>query len=305
MRVRILGAAAGGAFPQWNCNCTNCRIARTDPSRAKPRTQSSIAISGDCIHWFLVNASPDIRTQTESFPELLPQGDAIRGSGIAGVLLSNADLDHTLGLFLLREGPRLVVYATDEVRQSLSEGLRMDAVLASYCGIEWRVPSHDLSPLTSVDGAKTGLDYAAFPVPGKKPRYAAEKVSSQGDAVGYQFVDEKTGRKLVVIPDVAAIDDTIRKQLLDADLLLFDGTFFDESEMSTAGAGNALASDMGHIPINGADGSLSLLATMPNVQRVYIHINNTNPILLQDSPQRARVEAAGIVVAEDGMEFEL
>jgi pyrroloquinoline quinone biosynthesis protein B len=305
MRVRIPGAAVGGAFPQWNCNCGNCRIARTDPSRAKPRTQSCIAISSDNIHWFLVNASPDIRTQIESFPELLPKGGSIRGSGIAGVLLTNADLDHTLGLFLLREGRRMVVYATEQVRRALSEGLRMDSVLESYCGVNWQVPSRDLATLTCGDGSPGGLLYSAFSVPGKKPRYASEEISTPRDAVGYRFVDEKTGGKLVVIPDVAAIDDVVRAQMSDADLLFFDGTFFDENEMLSSGAGTARASDMGHIPIGGAEGSLMHLALIPKVQRVYVHINNTNPILLEDSPQRALVEAAGVVVGYDGMEFAL
>lgn len=167
MRVRIFGAAAGGGFPQWNCNCANCRVGRVDPARAKPRTQSCVAVSGNGEHWFLVNASPDIRTQIESFPPLLPRGETIRDSRIAGVLLTNADLDHTLGLLLLREGNPLNVYATEEVRQSLSSGLRLDDVMTAYCGIRWKLPPATPAPLLSSLGRPTGLTCAGFAVPGK------------------------------------------------------------------------------------------------------------------------------------------
>lgn len=305
MRVRILGAAAGGGFPQWNCNCANCRIARHDPVRAKPRTQSCVAVSGDGEHWFFVNASPDIRTQIESFPPLLPRGEQMRGSRIAGVLLTNADLDHTLGLLLLREGRPLDVYATDSVRHSLSVGLRLDDVMRAYCGIHWKLPPVNCEPLLDRLGDSTGLACAGFAVPGKRPRYSTEKESSAGDAIGYRFIDTRTGGRLVVIPDAAVIDGVIRKQMSDADLILFDGTFYDEIEMQTAGAGEARASEMGHVPVDGADGSLKTLATLTQVQRVYIHVNNTNPMLLDDSPQRAVVEAAGVRVGYDGMEFEI
>jgi len=304
MRVRLLGAAAGGAFPQWNCNCANCCLARIDPARAKPRTQSSIAVSGDGRHWFLINASPDVRTQIESFPPLAPAPGSIRGSGIAGILITNADLDHTLGLFILREGSRLVVHATAQVRRALSQRLQLENVLASYCGIEWREPPVEPAPLLSADGLPTGLIYSAFAVPGKPPRYCSSFQASPGDAVGYRFVDEKTGGRLVVIPDTARIDEHVASHMRDADVLLFDGTFFDEDEMRTTGAGTALASEMGHIPISGPHGSMRHLTTMPAVRRVYVHINNTNPILVEDSPQRVAVEAAGIIVGYDGMEME-
>jgi pyrroloquinoline quinone biosynthesis protein B len=224
---------------------------------------------------------------------------------VAGILVTNADLDHTLGLFILREGGRLVVHATAKVRRTLSEHLHLDIVLSAYCGIEWREPPGDLAPLLGAAGAPTGLRYSSFAVPGKPPRYASAGDVSPGDAVGYRFVDEKTGDRLVVIPDTAGIDDLVAAQMRDCDVLFFDGTFFDEDEMRRAGVGTALASEMGHIPIGGPGGSLRHLAALPEVRRIYVHINNTNPILLENSPQRGAVETAGIIVGYDGMDVHL
>ena len=305
MRVRLLGAAAGGGFPQWNCGCDNCRAAREDARRAKPRTQSCVAVSGDGRRWFLVNASPDLRSQVESFRALGPPAGSRRGTGIAGVLLTNADLDHTLGLLLLREGERLVVHATSRVRQALNTGLNLDAVLGEYCGIEWREPPTELAPLKDGLGDGSGLSYCAFHVPGKPPRYLPMALPEAGDAVGYRFVDPCTGGRLVVLPDVAAIDALVERQIEDCDLLLLDGTFYDDDEMLRRGVGTATAAQMGHLSIGGAGGSLHHIAAIPKAQRVYMHVNNTNAILLEDSPQRKAVEAAGITVGEAGMEFEL
>jgi pyrroloquinoline quinone biosynthesis protein B len=299
MRVRLLGTAAGGAFPQWNCNCGNCHIARTNPTRAKPRTQSCIAISGDGTQWFLINASPDIRIQIESFPPLWPPTANRRGTGVAGILLTNADLDHTLGLLSLRETGPLAVYATADVRRALVEGLNLDAVFNAYAGIAWHTPPETLSPLAST------LHYAAFPIPGKPPRYRPGVAPSAGDAVGYKIIDNSTGGQLVVLPDLASIDDAVMNQIKDANVLLLDGTFFTDDEMRQTATGNATASQMGHQPVGGINGSLARIAALRNITRVYVHINNTNPMLLEDSPQRAAVEATGVVIGYDGMEFSL
>jgi pyrroloquinoline quinone biosynthesis protein B len=305
MRIRLLGTAAGGGFPQWNCNCTNCRTARLDPATATPRTQSCIAVSSDGRRWFLVNASPDIRSQIESFPPLHPPAGSVRGTGIAAVLLTNADLDHVLGLFNLRESGPLVVHATAAVRRSLTGGLNLDAVLNSYNGIEWREPPGELAALNAQDGTPSGIDYAAFVVPGKPPRYCHDAQPSPGDAVGYRFVDQSTGGRAVVIPDLAGFDEVVMRQTENADLLLLDGTFFDADEMSRAGTGRATAAQMGHVPVGGPDGSLARIAGMGGGRRVYVHVNNTNAMLLENSPQRADIEAAGVQIGADGMEFTL
>jgi len=303
MRVRLLGTAAGGAFPQWNCNCANCRLARSSTGRAIKRTQSCIAVSADDKRWFLINASPDVRVQIEAFPPLLAPSGSIRGSGIAGVLLTNADLDHTLGLLTLREGSRLIVHCTSSVRASLLEGLNIQAILNSYCGVEWRDPPPVVSQLRNSEGLSSGLEYAAFAVPGKPPRYRKDKSHSSDDAVGYRFVDQATGGRLVVIPDLAELNEAILKQIAAADILFVDGTFFTEDEMQLSGAGSALARQMGHLPVGGKHGSLAQIAKLTHVKRVYVHINNTNPMLIEDSPERAEVESAGVIVGADGMEF--
>ncbi len=304
MRVRLLGTAAGGGFPQWNCNCANCRRARARTRRAQPRMQSCVAISADGRRWFLLNASPDVRLQVESFPPLLPASDQVRGSGIEGVLLTNADLDHTLGLLILREGNRLCIHATPRVRQALSEGLLLDTILDRYCGMDWREPPLELAPLLDAAGSPSGLRYAAFAVPGKPPRYLEDRVApAPGDNVGYRFVDEATGGRLLFLPDVAAWDEAVLAQLAQCDVLLFDGTFWSEDEMARMGVGTTPAAAMGHLPVSGADGSFARIAGLPIPRKIYVHINNTNPMLLEDSAERAIVEAAGVEIGEDGLEF--
>jgi pyrroloquinoline quinone biosynthesis protein B len=305
MRVRLLGTAAGGGFPQWNCGCRNCGTARADPARARPRTQSSVAVSADGRRWFLLHASPDVRAQVESFPPLLPDGP-VRGSGIEGVLLTGADLDQTLGLLCLREGGPLTVHATAAVRRALDEGLRLTTVLACYAGVEWREPPARPAPLRSRDGTPSGLEYCAFPVPGKPPRYR-EGVSapSPGDCVGYRVTDGRTGRRLVCVPGAADLDDAVLAECARADALLLDGTFWSEDEMARAGAGRVAASAMGHLPVGGPGGSLGRVQPLAGRRVVYVHVNNTNPILLEDSPARRLVEAAGAEVGWDGMEFQL
>ncbi len=304
MRVRLLGTGAGGGFPQWNCNCQNCRGVRTGALQALPRTQSSVAISPDSRRWFLLNASPDVRIQIESFAPLLPDLDRIRGTAVEGVLLTNADLDHVLGLLILREGFRLHVCATARVRQALSQGLDLDSVLEHYCGVSWREPPLEISPLLDVDGKTTGLLYCAVPVRGKPPRYMVQGASS-GDVIGYRFVDESTGGRLLFMPDVAALDDSTLEEMRNCDALLIDGTFWSENEMLQMGVGEDSASRMGHLPVGGPDGSLAKITSLPTPHKIYIHINNTNPMLIQHSVECAAVEAAGVQIGWDGMELTL
>jgi len=304
LQVRLLGTAAGGGFPQWNCRCAGCEKARQTPSLAIPRTQSSVAISADSKNWFLLNVSPDIRHQIAAFPDLLPPPSSVRGSALQGILITNADLDHTLGLFILREGNPLSVHAPSSVREALSEGIKLSAVLDAYSGIRWHEPPHQLQPLLDSNGSPSGLLLQAFGVPGKMPRYYVSPPAPSGaQAVGYRLVDEKTGGKLVFIPDIASFDGSALEQMKDCDLLLLDGTFWSENEMKESGAGTLTATQMAHVVIGGPRGSLAQIKNLPAKRKIYLHINNTNPILVEGSPEQMEVKAAGIEVGHDGVEI--
>jgi len=306
MQIHLLGTAAGGGVPQWNCHCAVCREVRAKGGRVRPRTQSSVAISADGRSWFLLNASPDIRVQIENFPPLQPTPDSARNSPIEAVLLTNADLDHTLGLLLLREGERLRIHATQKVRLALSEGISFEAALGSFCGTEWIEPPTEAAPLSQRDGSASGLRYEAIPLPGKPPRFVkAKSASASGNVVGYRITDDKTGGRLLFLPDVAELNETLLRWLPECDALLFDGTFWSETEMRDQGIGTLAAADMGHAPISGAAGSLKVLAELEVRHKIYTHINNTNPILIEGSPECAAVKTAGCVVGRDGMELEI
>jgi pyrroloquinoline quinone biosynthesis protein B len=305
MKIILLGTAAGGGLPQWNCNCANCRDARRGSSRLVPRTQSSVAISADGRRWFLLNASPDLRVQLENFSPLHPPKNARRGTPIEGVLLTNADLDHTLGLLLLREGEKLLIHATPSVRRTLTKYISIDGVLGSFCGVRWIAPSRRLVPLRCRDGSKSGLRYQAIELKGKPPGFARRGHGpAPGHCVGYRFIDEKTQGSLMFFPDVAAIDGRLADLLGGCDVLLFDGTFWSENEMQKAGVGRVPAGKMGHVPIAGPGGSLKQLAGLSSIRhKIYFHINNTNPILCKGSSQQAAVQAAGLQVGHDGMKI--
>lgn len=308
MFVRLLGTAAGGGFPQWNCNCALCREARSGRPGTSPRTQSSATVSADGKSWFLLNASPDIRHQIEAFPKLLPPSDQIRGTSIEGVLLTNADLDHVLGIFILREGGVLPLHAPPAVRKALDEGLRISEVLKAYSGVSWTEPPSTPEPLLKSDGSESGLLYEAFEVPGKLPRYAGSKFE-KGSAVGYRLVDPKTKGRLVFLPDTAGLIGPVSEKLKDCDALLLDGTFWDEDEMKKTGTGTLTASQMAHMPLTGPQGgplgSLEILRSLSIKRKIYLHINNTNPILSESSHQHRQVREARVEVGVDGMEFEV
>jgi pyrroloquinoline quinone biosynthesis protein B len=306
MRIRLLGTAAGGGVPQWNCNCVVCRLARTGNGQVHPRTQSSVAISADGQRWFLLNASPDIRAQIENFSPLCPGGNKMRHSPIEGVLLTNADLDHSLGLLLLREGEKLRVHATEAVRIALTAGISIAPTLDFFSGSEWIEPPATPEPLLNRDGSASGMSYEAIPLSGKPPRFMKGKaVPSATNTVGYRITDERTGRRLLFLPDVAEVSENISQLFPECDALLFDGTFWSENEMSERRVGTLPAADMGHLPISGEKGSLNVLAKLRIKHKIYTHINNTNPILIEDSPECAAVKAAGCVVGRDGMEIEI
>jgi pyrroloquinoline quinone biosynthesis protein B len=296
MWVRVLGAAAGGGFPQWNCNCPQCRAVRDGSRPCRPRTQSSVAVSADYRRWFLLNASPDLRAQIESFPALHPHG--LRDSPLQAVLLTDAELDHTLGLLLLREAGRLEVHATAAVHETLCTGTALFHTLGAYAHIEWRpvAPGREVS-------LADGLSYRAFPVPTtKRARFGTEE--GEEGVVGYRITNGHTGPALVYIPNAQQLTASVRAHLEGCTCLLFDGTCWQDDELIRLGIAGKTSREMGHLPIAGAEGSLEQLAPLPIERKIYIHINNTNPILLEDAPERRIVEEHGLEVAADGLELE-
>ena len=297
MWMRVLGSAAGGGYPQWNCTCPTCRAVRDGSRPCVPRTQSSIAVSADREHWFLFNASPDIQTQIESFPALHPADDRV--VRLQAVVLTDAELDHTLGLLLMREGRGLEVHATASVRETLTSGTGILPTLEAYCPVTWR----PVTPGTPVDlGA--GLSYVAFDVPtNKRMRFAG--ADEYGRVVGYRISDTASGRSLVYLPCVQQLTDDVLGELAGCSALLVDGTCWRDDEMSSLGLAAKTSRDMGHAPIDGPGGTLELLSSLPIDRKVYTHINNTNPILLEDSPERRQLDRHGIEVATDGLEIEI
>ena len=297
MWVRVLGSAAGGGFPQWNCGCPRCRAVRDGARPCRARTQSSVAVSADYRRWFLLNASPDIRAQIESFPALHPDG--IRDSPLRSVLLTDAELDHTFGLLLLRETDDIEIHCTEAVYETLLTGTSLLRTLGAYTGVEWQ-------PVTtgremSLDD---GLSYLAFEVPtNKRARFGTGEGGES--VVGYRITDARTGRALVYLPGAQQLTASVRKQLQDCACLLFDGTCWQDDELVELGIANKTSREMGHLPIGDADGSLKQLARLPIERKIYIHINNTNPILIEDSPERRSVEEHGLEVAVDGLELEI
>jgi pyrroloquinoline quinone biosynthesis protein B len=301
MWVRVLGSAAGGGFPQWNCACPPCRAVRDGSRPARPRTQSSIAVSADRRRWFLLNASPDVHAQIEACPALHPAGgpDGSRGVPLQAVLLTDAELDHTLGLLLLREGSGLVVHATEATRDTLYDGTALLRTLEAYCPVEWRpvVPGVDV-PLAD------GLSYRAFDVPTtKRPRFGSG--SREGRVVGYRLTDGRSGRAVVHLPVVQELTPAVCAELEDCSCLLVDGTCWSDDELLRLGLARRTAREMGHLPISGPGGSLERLAALGVPRTVYTHVNNTNPILLEDAPERRVLEQHGMEVAVDGLELEV
>ena len=296
MWLRVLGSAAGGGFPQWNCGCPSCRAVRDGSRPCRSRSQSSVAVSADYHRWFLLNASPDIRTQIEAFPALHPRAD--RGTPMEAVLLTDAELDHTLGLLLLREGRSVVLHATASVRDTLCGGSGVLRTLERYCQVEWRpvVPGSDV-PLTG------GLSYRAFDVPTTK-RARFGRGDEPGRVVGYRLTDERTGRVTVYLPGVQDLA-AVRDQLDGCACLLVDGTCWQDDELIRLGLAGKTSHEMGHQPIDGPGGSLEQIAALPIERKIYIHMNNTNPILLEDTPERRAVADRGMEVAMDGLEVEV
>jgi len=306
MLIRVLGSAAGGGFPQWNCGCENCRGLRAGGLRARARTQESVAVSADGDQWFLINCSPEIRSQIESFPPLHPRGP--RHSPIAAILLTNGDLDHCLGLLSLRESHPLAIYATERLRQGFTEGNVLYRTLDRFPGqVTWRrLELGREQELTGVDERPSGLSAEPVAVPGKLPIHLETGATSQPeDSVGFRIRERRTGRVVAYLSGVGAVTDAVRRALEGADCVFFDGTFWSSDEMPASGLGTKKAEEMAHLPIGGPDGSLARLGGLGAPRRIFIHVNNTNPLLREDSPERAQVEAAGWEVACDGLEVRI
>jgi pyrroloquinoline quinone biosynthesis protein B len=306
VRIRVLGSAAGGGLPQWNCGCPNCRGARAGTAQITSRTQESVAVSADGQSWVLLNASPEIRQQIESFEGLHPRG--ARHSPIAAIVFTNGDLDHTLGLLSLRESHPLAVYATDSVRRGFTANNVLYRTLERFPGqISWRtLKLGGEDELVGPDGRSTGLLVEAVPAPGKLPIHL-EGISSPdaGDNIGLCIRDPGSGRRLAYFPAAAGLTPAVQDALADADCVFFDGTFWSSDELPALGLGEKRAEDMAHLPVGGPGGSVAALGGLRARRRVYIHINNTNPLLRDDSAERRAVEAAGWEVARDGMEVTL
>ena len=309
MRLVVLGSAAGGGFPQWNCNCANCQRARVGDPAALPRTQSSLAISADGERWLLLNASPDLRQQIVQTPALHPR-DGKRHSPISSVLLTNADVDHVAGLLTIRERWPFALYATERVHSVLNQN-SIFAVLDRALVARRRLTVDETFPVADADGVPLGLDVTVVPVPGKIALYLEDHAAGENfgtvaeDTVGLIVSQPETGASFVYVPGCAAVSPDLATRLDGAPLVLFDGTVWHDDEMDRAGVGVKTGRRMGHMPIAGDGGSLAALKELDIGRRVYVHINNTNPILMADSPERAAVEAAGWEVAHDGLEIEL
>jgi pyrroloquinoline quinone biosynthesis protein B len=290
VQIRILGAAAGGGVPQWNCRCRNCRAAR---SEGRTITQSSAVVSGDGTNWFLLNASPDLGLQFGSFGPLAPQGRELRGGGVRAVILTDGELDHATGLISLREQKSLTLICTDAVKNLLTVHFRLLPALEKYCRIE-----HSKFPVEIAGIRVTALELKTD----KAPPYAGRS-SRDGDVAAVRL--ESDGKSWVYIPGLPSITAVLNAFVAGCDCLLVDGTFWSQEEMTSLGLSKRNASEMGHVQISGRGGSLEWLRTLDIPRKIYTHINNTNPILRNHSRERRLVELAGVEISEDGMEIRL
>ncbi|MGL5792849.1 MAG: pyrroloquinoline quinone biosynthesis protein PqqB [Waterburya sp.] len=304
MLIRILGSAAGGGFPQWNCNCAGCQATRRGEQGVHARTQSSLAVRGSSGDWFLVNASPDVRQQLELLRDEIP--NSVRSSPIAGVLLSDAEIDHTAGLMILRESAEpLQVYGTATVKQALTEGFSLLRVLKDYCEVKWSIVEPG-STINLGSNGESSLEVETFLLPGTPPKYM-RSVAAAGDwVVGFTFRDNRVNGSVVTYaPALAELTPSILARFESSDCILVDGTFWQNDELLKLGTSTRTALTMGHLPLSGDDGSLASLSKLACARKIFIHINNPNPILIPNSPERQMVEAAGMEVGYDGLTIEL
>lgn len=309
MKIKVLGSAAGGGFPQWNCNCRNCDGVRRGTIKARPRTQSSIAVSANGEDWLLVNASPDLLAQLAANPEMQPARRA-RDTGIAAVLIIDAQIDHVTGLLMLRErGAPLPLYATKPVWQDLTSGLPIGPILSHYCGVAHHAIPLDGTPLTLAALPRIAIE--AVSLLSKAPPYSPHREAPErGDNIGLTMTNLDTGKRAFYAPGLGTLEPHVLAAMRAADLLLVDGTTWTDDEMIALGFSSKTAADMGHLAQSGKGGMIEVLdriesSDLRRVRKVLIHINNTNPILVEDGAERRVLTEHGIEVAEDGMTFEL
>jgi pyrroloquinoline quinone biosynthesis protein B len=306
VRVKILGSAAGGGFPQWNCACSNCSGIRQGTLHGLARTQVQVAVSSDNNRWFLLSASPDLPRQIESFPELQSTAQC-RGTQIAAFVLPGADLDQILGLIMLRESQPLRVYATPSIRGIIMDNNIIFAMVRNQITWDDVAPNREFE-LASVTCTKSGIQCLPFALAGNFPHYVDPQLAASlppDDAVLGLRLESPNGKRLVYMPGAPSVEESWLAHLETADLLLFDGTFWTDDELIRVQGAGRTARQMGHMPISGPDGSLARLAHLKRPRKVYIHVNNTNPILDEASPEHRAVLNAGWEIAHDGMEFEL
>jgi pyrroloquinoline quinone biosynthesis protein B len=308
MRLKIIGSAAGGGFPQWNCNFRLSRAARKGMPGVRPRTQSSLAVSADNGNWVLFNASPDIREQIAATPELQPTPDGpLRATPIAAVVLTNGEVDHVAGLLSLRERQPFALYAARPVLEALAANPIFGVLDPDV------VPRRELAPgketeIRNAAGETTGVNIEPFIVPGKVPLYlegdAPDHGGGDGETIAVRIFSDGTGPAFYV-PGCAHVETDLKSRLKGARCLMFDGTVYEDDEMIQAGVGEKTGARMGHIAMAGKGGAIASLADVPVERRIFVHINNTNPVLDENSPEHAKVRAAGWEIAFDGMEVEL
>jgi pyrroloquinoline quinone biosynthesis protein B len=303
----VLGSAAGGGFPQWNSNAPACCRARQGDASAKARTQASLGISGNGRDWFVFNASPDLRLQIEATPALHPR-EELRSSPISGVVIPGGDVDAVAGLLHLRERHHFTVYAPSRVLAVIAAN-PIFGVLAPDCVQRVELPLDRRVELAGASGA-SGLAVVTFAVPAKVPLYleiAGEDpvIGEEGDAVGLEIIDTETKRSVFFIPGCAAITEGLCRRLAGAELVFFDGTLWRDDEMIRLGVGAKTGRRMGHMSMSGEDGTIAAFRALGVKRRIFIHINNSNPVLLEDSQERRLAQEAGWEIAYDGMEVRL
>lgn len=297
MLLHFLGAAAGGGYPQWNCACSGCRAARSDPGRAS--LHASVAVSGTGERWYLINATPDVHHQIAATPELHP-GPGVRETPLAGVLLTDAEFDHTLGLLILREGSSLRVLGTATVLATLTDDFPVRSLLRDYAQISWET----VEPGTPVR-LDEALTITAIAVGRKQPRYAGSTRPGDGAVVAYRLEDTRTGKIAVYAPAVSRWEGALAQTVADADCVVVDGTFWTDDEMPRSGTGSRLGHQMGHQPMSGPNGTAVRLAALPAKHKIYTHINNTNPALDPRSAAHRELTELGIVIGRAGLKVEL
>ncbi|MCX4193103.1 pyrroloquinoline quinone biosynthesis protein PqqB [Methylophaga sp. OBS1] len=304
MFVHVLGSGAGGGFPQWNCNCANCKGLREGTIKASPRTQSSIAVSANGTDWILFNTSPDIKKQLDDFPALQPARE-VRDTAITAIVITDAQIDHSTGMLTLREHNKpWEVYTTKAVYEDLTTGFPVFNILGHFRGINHHEIATDQSSFT-IPTAE-GLVFTAVPLKSEAPPYSPHRHNTvPGDNIGMKIEDTRTGRNLFYAPGLGVAEPHVLEYMSNADAILVDGTVWTDDEMSNEGISDKRAQEMGHLDQSSEGGIMSLLNAMQKPRKILIHINNTNPILNEESEQRQILNKAGIEVAYDGMDIEL